>query len=313
MSEALAVVPETDTNGLAKHSQPKKIYLSAPPSLDTRAIRAALTRRGTMCFSADELDSPGKNLAEIFREGIDKADVVVAVVDPTAASSMVLFELGLARAVGKPIFLFLTGDMPLSPWLSLGMPYLRYEPENPAGLEFGVDQILSFPHHDSKPSGRLARTRPIGRRADELLAQLHTAGDAITETVLLQIVEQAVHASGATAVAHGRSCDEGVDLVVWSDDLLPWVTNPLPIEIRMSVRNQTDLHKAALALLPFGAAPTIICGLLIYSEAEIDIDIALAPVNILHISVEKLLEALRTTGFGDVVRRLRSERLHGVP
>jgi hypothetical protein len=48
-------------------------------------------------------------------------------------------------------------------------------------------------------------------------------------------------------------------------------------------------------------------------DESIDVANAIAVPNILSISAENFLEALRTVGFGDIVLRLRNQLVHGGP
>src|SRR5207253_1014565 len=101
------------------------------------------------------------------------------------------------------------------------------------------------PHHGTQPPSTPARrTHPLGARADELRAQLRAAGDKLSPTGLEEIIAQAIRDSGVTAVSQGTAEDRYVDLAVWSDDLSPWVGNPLPIEVRLTVKGKADVNAA---------------------------------------------------------------------
>src|SRR4051794_34450617 len=83
-------MPGKMTIGLAKpesapaeKARPREVYLSAPAGIDTGPVRRALEEKGLRSFSPDRLDLPGRTLPDILREGISRADLVVAVVDAT--------------------------------------------------------------------------------------------------------------------------------------------------------------------------------------------------------------------------------------
>jgi hypothetical protein len=279
--------------------------------VDTSAVRNMLESKGVHCFSPDQLDLPVQDLAEILRAGMDGADLVIGIVDPTPASNFVFFELGFARALDKRIVVLLVGDVPLSTWLTSGIPYFRFIPEQPASLEFGISQILHIPRHGTRAASRPSkRTQPIGELADHLLAQIRAAGEDLREAEFEDIIARAIRASGVTTVSQGGPHDNHVDLAVWSDDLSPWVGNPVPIDLRLQL-GAGELKPVATRLARYLSGSGLLWGLLIYLRADGDVSRAEGVPNVIHLSAEQFLGALRGTSFGDLMRRLRNQRVHG--
>ena len=54
-------------------------------------------------------------------------------------------------------------------------------------------------------------------------------------------------------------------------------------------------------------------GMLIYLRSSVNVAKEVRLPNILTISAEELLTCLRDASFGDLVRRLRNQRVHGNP
>lgn len=291
---------------------PKEGYISAPSNFDTRPIRQAFEAKGVKTFSADQLDLQGL-LSDVLHEGMRRADFIVAVVAPTPASDFVFYEMGYGRGMGKPVFVLLAEDMSPSLLASSGLPYFTYHPENRSALDFAVQQILAAPHHGkAPPTAPLKRSKPIGERADELLSQLRAGPDGLCEQTLADIIGQAIRESGVTSIAQPGDA-RPIDFVVWSEDLSPWVGNPLAVEIKQAINSAGDVHLAVGKLMQAMSQGAMPWGLFIYGTSRIDVAKAIAVPNILSISAENFLKALRTMGFSDVVRRLRNQRVHGVP
>jgi hypothetical protein len=176
---------------------------------------------------------------------------------------------------------------------------------------FGV-RPEPVPHNGSKPAITIHQSKAIGGLADDLLARLKGPGEALSMADFEMIIADAIVASGVTSVSHGGLNDEFVDMAVWSQDLLPWVVNPLPIQLRCRVKNASDLSAAAMRLLRQLSENGMKWGLLIYLRSEIEMaNVWLIP-NLLSIKAEQFIEALRTVGFGDLIRKLRNDRVHGV-
>jgi hypothetical protein len=102
-----------------------------------------------------------------------------------------------------------------------------------------------------------------------------------------------------------------VDFAVWSDDLPPWIGNPLAIELRRQLRGTADVNVAVGQLNQGMARGNMQWGMLIYLHSLIDVANAVVAPNIISISAEQFLESLRNTSFGDLVRQLRNQRVHG--
>src|SRR5262249_48265533 len=149
------------------------------------------------------------------------------------------------------------------------------------------------------PPGPSRITHPIGERADELLARLRAAGDGLGAAELEDTIAQAIRESGVATVYQGAGEDNGVSLAVWSDDLSPWVGNPLPIETRLTL-TRSNVSQAVGHLARAMARGGMGWGLLVYARSEEAPGPVVAP-NIIHISAERFLELLRTVSFGDLV------------
>ena len=104
---------------------------------------------------------------------------------------------------------------------------------------------------------------------------------------------------------------KGINLAVWSDDLAPWVGNPLLVELKVGPSKATVLSAAASGIAQALAGSGMLWGLLVYSGPAIDPESIQAPANVLPLQAEKFLSDLRDVGFGDLVRRLRNQRVHG--
>lgn len=243
---------------------------------------------------------------------MQQADLVIAVVGTEEDSNHVFYELGFAEALGKPTIVLLTRDVSAERWLTAGTPYLRYDLSNPKGLDFGISQFLKVAHQNTKPASIGNRSKPIGLQADEFTSRLRGLGASQSEIEFEAIIADAIRASGVTSVSQYRLENKFVDLAVWSDDLLPWVDNPMPIELRMRVKNTNELSLSAMRLLRENTEGGMKWGLLIYLRAEIDMAKAWMIPNLLCIQAEDFIEELRTVGFGELVRKLRNHRVHGV-
>jgi hypothetical protein len=306
MTEQATVIKKREGNTAQR---PAQAYISAPPSIDTRPLRQAFEAKGVHAFSPDQLDLPGL-LPAVLREAMQRADVIVAVVDPTSSSNFVFYEIGYAQGMEKPTFIFLAGDASPSVWTSSGTPYFRFDPANPSALDFAVQQILAIPHQGTSPPTTAKKSHAIGDRVDELLARLRAEGKSPKQQVIEEVVGLAIRESGVTSIERGEP-NSGVDFVVWSEDPSPWVGNPIAIELRQNVQGGADVSVGVGQLTQAMARRRIPWGLFIHNPTTLDVWNAIAVPNILAISTEDFIERLRTKSFAEVVRQLRNQRVHG--
>jgi hypothetical protein len=305
------ILPKRAENTVGGNHSGLTAFITAPVSVDVWGVRQILERRGIKTFTADELDLPGRPLAEILQEGMRRADIVVGVLGSGTSSENVFFELGFAQAMNKRILVLGPGEAPLSAWASTGIPYVRADLTNPQAVDFAVAQILKVPQHANPPETPVRRTRPLGEAADRLLARLTAATGETTEQVLEDVIVEAVRQCGIDTVSKSGTRNGSVDLAVWSEDLEPWVNNPLLIEVKANIGSATAWEQAILNLLRMMGSTGVRWSLLIYLHSPMDPTHTIRAPNILAISAEDFLRALQDMSFGELVRKLRNERVHG--
>ena len=307
-----STLPRQADHGSSAHPSGVSAFITAPVSVDVRGVRHILERRGIKTFTADELDLPGRPLSEILQEGMSRADVVVGVLGSGSTSDNVLFELGFAQALKKRVLVLTTGDAPLSTWASTGIPYVRAELTNPQAIDFVIEQVLKVRPQASTRETPVRRTRPIGEVAPQLLAKLNAATSKQAAQALEEVVTEAIRESGIDTVAESGSRDHGYDLAVWSEDFEPWVSNPLLIEVRTKIDSRRAWEEIVLNLGRSMASTGVRWSLLIYRHSPLDPAQVIRAPNILAISAEEFLGALQEMSIGELVQKLRNERVHGV-
>jgi hypothetical protein len=292
--------PAPDRNG----ARARTAIISAPAGLATRELRAALAQRGIESFAPDEAAVSGQSLGEALREVVRKADLMIAVLDPQRDNRNVFLELGVALGLDKPILL-LSSAGELLPGVTLtGIPTVRASPEDGERIAFALDQVLSAPNRRQSPGQKPPKqTHPLGPQAEGPLSEAAGASPHRLE----EIVWDAIARSGVSI--HSRP-QEGV-MALWSDDLEPWVSNPLLVTVKAELQTQDLLaavEQVRQALAKRGAE----WGLLLYSgPIPKAVGESLQGSPVLAISIPDFLHALREEGFADIVLRLRNRRAPG--
>jgi hypothetical protein len=239
---------------------------------------------------------------------------VIGVLTPQRRSEWVLFELGQAWANSRQILL-------IAPPKSIGIPaplqrflVVRASLKNRDAISFALDQILAAPRSTpTLKSAKRIEQGGLGARTDVLLATVRTAIAFKDSSALQQVMALALRDSGVDVLAEQGVNDRRVDLAIWSDELQPFVGNPLLVEIKICIRDQNQARTALRRLSLAIEAGGTLWGLFLYGECSVSEQKlwTSAPPNILVISLSSLLEQMRNRPFTEIVRDLRNRRVHG--
>jgi hypothetical protein len=288
-------------------------FIAAPPATDTRALRQVLERLGLHALTVFEADLPGRTLSEVVLECIRRSDVVVGVLGDSPPDTNVLYALGVARGLGKRV-LIVAADEAQATVAMLGDPSIRSKPDNEGAIEFALTQLLAAPPH-GKPTEEVeesaTRTQPIDGLADELLALVRGGEKALPEDQIVEVIRRALVAAGVTAAVTGKVDGDRSALAVWADDLEPWVHNPLLVELLPNVRSAADVQLTIRQVREYMARTQVSTALVLCLGATPTAVEEMNASQILLLSVEDFLEALRDAGFGEVIRRLRNRHVPG--
>jgi hypothetical protein len=100
------------------------------------AITSELKKVGYRTLRADQMVAPGQIIDEIFL-ALQRAGAIVA--DVTGRNANVLYEIGLAHAMGKPTVL-ITQDMSHVPFDVASYRVIVYQP-TPSGLKALAEKV----------------------------------------------------------------------------------------------------------------------------------------------------------------------------
>ncbi|WP_196485924.1 toll/interleukin-1 receptor domain-containing protein [Burkholderia territorii] len=291
----------------------RKCFLSAPMGLDLTALRRALRVRGVDVLVPQDLTA-GSDWADEIQAQIAQANLVIGVLSGKDSSQWVLFELGLAAALGRRILLITPPDAEPIPFSPRHMLVLRVAPDNEDAIGFALDQILSAPDRkiDDRSSQRKAFPG-LGEKADELWGNLEQALAANDWKRVEKVVSEALRYSGTDIVVTSPTRDKGADFAVWSDLLETLVGNPFLVEVKSRIRSREDAVRITNQIAAYVSASGSQWALLLYGDGpDPDSDWwAQTSPNVLVLSLKSFLDGLRSRTFPELVRDLRNSRVHG--
>jgi hypothetical protein len=293
---------------VAEKPRRRRIFIASSQA-DVAMVRKAMQHLDVDAVTLEQGATPGTTWVDSLHHCVNDADMVIGIMGDRRKDMNVFFELGVASALNKPALLFITPDYPMELAPPTGIPYLRTDMRNEDAVMFGLKQVLSLsPRDRTQQPAEGFTTRPIGPVADQLLAKLpHTSPGEFED-----LIYDAIKASGASTIARGEATeDKGIDFAVWSSDLEPTVANPLLIECKSSLRNQSDVNEAIGRMFRALEAIRNGCGLVLYKEANKVPKAVPTSLPVIFISAEQFINGLRDMGLAELVRTLRNTDFHG--
>jgi predicted nucleotide-binding protein len=332
--ERLAAALSLPPSSLTSEAQQPKCFIVVSPNLTPSHVERYsrfLRERGfSVVIPWDMQFQPGRPFLESLVDEISRTDLVLVLMGgelPGAASSTVAHELGQARANvplelgiaigrGTPVILVSEPDVRIPSDLA-GILSVRTSPTDLSSLGFAIDQILAAAPIGSRTrlhrrTSTEQKSKPLGRAAAALKAEVERMGVNASEVELLQVIRRALELSNVENITERHTPERGfgVDFAVWSDDLVPFVGSPLLIELKQQITSPRAIETLKHSAL---ASPGSWL-LLLYLHAEDPVlDRANRAIpNLIAISITGLLDALTKSSLTDVIRRLRNQRVHGV-
>jgi DNA-binding winged helix-turn-helix (wHTH) protein len=302
--------------GPVKQSSEKPLvaYVSHSAAHSIGSIKRLLYAEGFDVRDSFDLSAPDDFVTTI-QSNIRAADAVIAVVDSEARS--VFFELGLAKALRKPILLLVTPGESL-PVFAAREPHLVSDLSDSEFLRLGLQKFLrtsvlkSVRSSDAVPPS-IDSVDPENINA--ILKEVKRLRSSPTEIEIQQLIVKLLSGMASNVVKqyHGPT-ERGVDLAVWNDALQSSLGNPLLVEIKAGALNLEQLTKARNQLAEKVLRSDSRLGLLLYfdrSGRRFPKEITSSPL-VLAFDVEDFAKELLRTPFTRLLIEQRNRIVHSI-
>jgi hypothetical protein len=268
---------------------------------------------GVRVIDATSLEPGPTPLAESIQAQISRADIMIGVLSGSNQDRAVLFELGVARGLGKPTVLFAPPRASLPSELN-GVPVIRLDWRRKSGLNLAVQRALDLPARRASLKDLSLPARPLGAAVDDYLARLQLIRRTPVQEseAVTKLVADALTAGGAVVEVGPRNgADDRPDLVIWHDELESTLGNPILVEIKYKV---SDPLGVARQLASYVAAAGTTWGLLLFVDGDASRTIVrkALPPGVLAFAIGDLLVQLRDSSLPNVITQARNRRMHGL-
>lgn len=305
-------------------------YLAAPANINLSTIEELLAERRMQLILSADLSSTASTFLEGLINAISSADLFIAVLSPEQSNDQIYIELGIAIAKERRILILAPPGV--SPTLDIAeIPTIRTDATNSSAISFMLDQVLEAPlrkYRTQLPSSVPQKSQPIGDLADELLKEIDAPDKHITEDEIIYLLMLALRKSIPSPVTRSPLLEDSnslypwgyskqamhPDLMIWSDELGPWIGNPLIIEVKRVLKGQKDCTETVEQVLNYLRLSQIRSVIIVYASKAASIDnlSSMSPPNIFFLDIHELLNAMRTKSFARVMIDLRNRRVHGI-
>ena len=211
----------------------QRCFISAQTREASAALAHAFADRGVETFRADDL-APGLPLTPELLRQLKASDFVCALVNDGGAAPNVLFELGAAHVLRKPIILFTTNYDRLLSALQ-GVYVIRANIEDLPSVEAEIARFLrhakALDHLDETAAD--GRQKPNMSSAKEEWAALRREHPPDRGMQFERLVGEIFRRAGAEVIREDRSeKDWTTNLIVWLDDIAYQIGGPMIIECK---------------------------------------------------------------------------------
>ena len=294
-------------------SRARRCFIAANPKTNLETIRALLAERGIEATASYERPWIGARPIDTIMALIDRADLVIGVLDDPASNTNLGFELGYAFARDKKIMVLLPRDARTVPTDLAWTHHIRANPEDAEGIAYNIDALLASPEPRRQPYiPEEPETRPIGEMAEPLLERLSEALREHDSLAVERIVLDAIRSSGVERVSAGTltSPDSGFDLGIWSHDLESSVGNPLLVSVKLRISAWRQVRTLVEQVASLARLRSVDWVLLLVGDGPPEWDPTLEGEEpVLICGIRELVERLRSESFAAVIGSLRDKAI----
>lgn len=281
----------------------RRCYISAPFGIDLGALTLLLGER-EIAWTWAALDTP----AELRpASGIEKCDFMIAIFDGSRSDYRVMYEIGIAEGLRKPVFILSTNKRVNSVVQSI-FPVANVGLREKTALAFQLDAFLATPHEDIFERSRVPTRRqtPVPPKSEFPPALIEPHRN------LERRIFDAVQMAGGSAIVEPANQDAKMrpDLLIWLAAQEPQLLDPAVIEVKR-VASPAIARAVEDQLLQFMAVAGIKAGFLL-TEGEPPPSFRFRAPNIFWLSIDHFVTLTANGRLGWHVRELRNRAAHGL-
>lgn len=293
-----------------------KCYISSDSNYDLSKIENILFKLGVETHNFYDF-SIGSSFSDLIKRKIRESDFVVALI--TQKNQNVLFELGVAEALGKPIFLLVEQELKLPFFLEGKMYYQLDWSKNTQLLELSLkNYILDISNHYTRYRKRKVdneKNLSIDDTNASLIKLRQLRSSDFREVDLIDLVMNVFKKLNIQAVSKMALSDRArVDIAITNERLSTYFGNPILFEVKSGRINPSIIENGQYQLQNYLSKTEANFGILLYfdkNDRRFGIGSYRVP-NILMFDIEDFIQGISSEGFEKFLIKARNEYVHGL-
>ncbi|MGF7119331.1 hypothetical protein J2749_002350 [Methanobacterium oryzae] len=241
---------------------------------------------------------------------IRSSDFICAIIS-SDRSPAVFFEIGLAKGIGKPIFLIIEDnwDIPLD---LKNFVYVKAFSKDKEAITFSLDQFLNKYRKIPKSAYYENKEPKSGKKFNDYLSQNNLNlinNEKQLELFLMNLFD---NLDGVRTVKRESYNDIGIDISLWIDKLESNLGNPVLVEIKEGTLSKNQLRKSEIQLRKYLENTNASTGLLIYLDNE---NRRFEPSGlqmpmVIWLELNNLVNSLHELSLADIIVKERNKMVH---
>ncbi len=295
-----------------------KSFVSAPAGTDLSELLKTLDENNIHILDPNGFAPGAIKMTDKIIDGLNHADLMVAVLGTANSSGNVLFELGCASALGKKSLVIVPEDYEI-PSDIRSLVHIRTTPNNREAINFALEQILNAPDSVDNQQRDLTdlseKSKPLGTVANNLLKQFYALPNNPIEREIIALVTEILRASGLSFKSDQRyPSTENIrpDLVVWIDELEPYFGNPILIEVKKQIISSKDARATIQQVLNYLSVSHLKLVIVLATEISPSaLEIIASEPDLYFFELPQILDRLQNESFSQIIVKERNARVHG--
>lgn len=294
-----------------------KCYISSDSNYDLSKLENILLKLGVDTQNFYDF-SIGSSFSDLIKRKIRESDFIVAII--THKTQNVLYELGIAEALGKPIFLLVEQEVKLPYFLESKMYYQLDWSKNTQLLELSLkNYILDISNKYTRYKKRKIENEIVNLSVEDtnenLIKLRQLRGSDFRETDLIDLIMKMFKKLNVQAVSEMALGDRSrVDIAITNERLSTYFGNPILFEVKSGRINLNTIENAQYQLQNYLSKTESNFGVLLYfdkNNRRFGKEFYRAP-NILMFDIEDFVQGVSSEGFANFLIKARNEYVHGL-
>lgn len=294
-----------------------KCYISSDSSADLSKIENILFKLGVESHNFYDF-SIGSSFSDLIKRKIRESDFILGLI--TQNNQNVFFELGVAEALGKPIFLLVEHDIKLPFFLEGNIFYQLDWSKNTQLLELSLKNYIQdisnrYTRYNKRKIESEISNLSIADTNESLIELKQLRSGDFRETDLIDLIMRVFKKLNVQAVSEMSLGDRArIDIAITNERLSTYLGNPILFEVKSGQINPNIIEKSQYQLQNYLNKTEASFGILLYfdkNDRRFGKEFYRVP-NILMFDIEDFVQGISSEGLENFLIKARNEYVHGL-